>query len=32
LPCEWQPRSAGQLTETPSSCSIKVTLYFMLLW
>ena len=24
LPCEWQPRNAGQLTETASSCSISM--------
>src|SRR5437762_1178912 len=29
LPWEWQPRSAGQLTETPSSCSINLTRYFV---
>ena len=23
LPCEWQPRNAGQLTDTPSRCSIS---------
>src|ERR1019366_9317599 len=32
LPCEWQPRNAGRLTEMPSSCSINVTLYFMPQW